>query len=477
LHHCALPTLFSINNYILLLLESLSVSLADDTLKLAKDLCASVTIQTDTPFDKIKTIVNGNLDFKIPIPAIIYNKLHVNKTYAQDFIESNFRILEFNEDTNQLWPIIATIINPLYEIDQTAEFNNISIFDSHIRSALQLIKLIFPYSCSLKRNISATPNMQENLNSRTSSARIICPSVHIQGDNLAQRPDFSMFIDKFLVFVGEEEPNADQRNDAYTQLKKLFGPTKKISSLMIGNNPFLFGYVTYGSQVELFCFDRCTNIHNLASFDINNRSSDGLRLFISIINVARCLAAYRINFKRTELSDIDFFTQIKRHRGASVTCFPFGVLKRYKPHVRNFSYEEAGNMYEIYTHMMNNKNEYSNAIQCVQISKPKECSSGSGSISENFDLSFSPLCVPVTSERLSNVTEIIKALRSVLNVLVNLHKYGYVHGDVRWPNIMYDVDENKYLVIDFDNGGKYPLHITHPRQRLKGYPLKDMQGK
>lgn len=32
-----------------------------------------------------------------------------------------------------------------------------------------------------------------------------------------------------------------------------------------------------------------------------------------------------------------------------------------------------------------------------------------------------------------------------------MHKCGYIHGDIRWPNVAYDENLQSYLLIDFEN--------------------------
>ena len=41
------------------------------------------------------------------------------------------------------------------------------------------------------------------------------------------------------------------------------------------------------------------------------------------------------------------------------------------------------------------------------------------------------------------------AIKKVLGVLDELHKMEWCHCDVRWPNVIFDVKENNFVLIDF----------------------------
>jgi len=55
-------------------------------------------------------------------------------------------------------------------------------------------------------------------------------------------------------------------------------------------------------------------------------------------------------------------------------------------------------------------------------------------------------CVPECLDR----HEMIKAITQVLTVLHLLHKDKICHCDVRWPNVIFDITTNKYVLIDFE---------------------------
>ncbi|CAJ0913014.1 6765_t:CDS:2 [Entrophospora sp. SA101] len=50
-------------------------------------------------------------------------------------------------------------------------------------------------------------------------------------------------------------------------------------------------------------------------------------------------------------------------------------------------------------------------------------------------------------------SELKTAIQTVLEVIRDMHSIGYVHHDLRWPNVLQQVD-GKWLVIDLEHGGR-----------------------
>ena len=47
-------------------------------------------------------------------------------------------------------------------------------------------------------------------------------------------------------------------------------------------------------------------------------------------------------------------------------------------------------------------------------------------------------------------SEMQQAIKAVLRVLDALHKMNLCHCDVRWPNVIFDVKKNTFVLIDFE---------------------------
>ncbi|KAH9102201.1 hypothetical protein AeMF1_021196 [Aphanomyces euteiches] len=64
-----------------------------------------------------------------------------------------------------------------------------------------------------------------------------------------------------------------------------------------------------------------------------------------------------------------------------------------------------------------------------------------------------------------NETELLQALESVLEALVVLHSIGWMHRDIRWPNVLKQVNSSKWFLIDFDDSSKSPRENS-PHEHL-----------
>lgn len=67
-----------------------------------------------------------------------------------------------------------------------------------------------------------------------------------------------------------------------------------------------------------------------------------------------------------------------------------------------------------------------------------------GRIIELFILPHGCQTMPISLDAL------LIALKCVLRALVGVHKLGYIHQDIRWPNILY-VSDSHWILIDFEN--------------------------
>lgn len=67
--------------------------------------------------------------------------------------------------------------------------------------------------------------------------------------------------------------------------------------------------------------------------------------------------------------------------------------------------------------------------------------------------SFKLSITPVGSQRQPvNETELLEAVKALHHGLVWLHKKGWIHGDIRWPNVL--VGSQGWFLVDFENASK-----------------------
>ncbi|KAF0453620.1 hypothetical protein F8M41_001711 [Gigaspora margarita] len=70
-------------------------------------------------------------------------------------------------------------------------------------------------------------------------------------------------------------------------------------------------------------------------------------------------------------------------------------------------------------------------------------------VDDSYKVNLAPLGV---SRKPKTEQEVKVAISCVLDALVDLHELGYVHRDVRWPNIL-KLTDNNWMLIDLECAG------------------------
>jgi len=55
-----------------------------------------------------------------------------------------------------------------------------------------------------------------------------------------------------------------------------------------------------------------------------------------------------------------------------------------------------------------------------------------------------------------NEHELLVAIFCVTTALAKLHEHGYMHRDIRWPNVIKYKDRAAWFIIDFEHAGRFP---------------------
>jgi hypothetical protein len=319
---------------------------------------------------------------------------------------------------------------------------------------------------------SSKPNIskQKSLNSINSSIGATLDVLKTSREHLALKPDFALYASKFLMFVGEEESSENKSRKAEMQLRKVLGTQSSCLPWSIfGNIPLLFGYTACGNEVKLLCYNNFNEFEELKHYDLK-KSLDCVKLFIHMTKVARIILEFSSALIKWPFTFEKFFVENQRNLGSSVFHHLDGVVKVYEKKSAMCNEEKAKRIIGIYTHLMMHPDIFDGyAIQCKKIVDTDATKT------PKVEFHLEPLCKPIRQCLFDGVKDLLYALWCVLKVLVELHKVKYVHGDIRWPNIMYDVVGKKFVLIDFDNGGKSPLKFYTTDDLLIGFPADEMK--
>jgi serine/threonine protein kinase len=270
------------------------------------------------------------------------------------------------------------------------------------------------------------------------------------------------------MLIGEEKISEAKENKALKQVIDFLGNDTTIPTKVFGNIPFIFAYTACGQTVKLFCFTRDKTQHSFQEFDINSIFGR-ISLFIHMVNVARIVKAFG-EFLTSWPYDEYLYKPSDRPLGSCVTLCYGGVYKIYKK--GSLKYVDAERIYEIYSFVKKQIYESFPAIRCLEIVKPKQSTKNQEYLIDVFEICLAPLCAKVNKYAVF-FKDLLCALKSVILVLIVLHDNGLVHGDIRWGNVMYSIDDTRFLVIDFDNGGQSGRLLTND-DIINGYPEQEM---
>jgi hypothetical protein len=364
-------------------------NLTDSTPKLVQSLCNSNAVDAKnvktTDFGVIKQTVTGKLPVKIPLLDHVYhNVFALDEKFAADNFEPQISV------SHKFAPILELILNPPFQISTTSEFSNIVILDLLIRAPFELIlvdiqdwtmarndkistNLNFGSSCTASSSTSSSGGSNQssakstndsagsskktssNYNASLAKTNISLSAVDneaeacINNTNLSARPDFAVFVNKFLMLVGEEKCLESKKSFADDQLRKVLGKTGSLPWSIFGKVPFLFAYTACGNSVELLCVRHADKeLCLLGKYDLS-KALHRIKLFINMINVARVLWTYNYIFDQWPYRDLVFFKGTRRALGSFVIIYTSGVLKCYDQLLQDvFTFEDAERIYSFY---------------------------------------------------------------------------------------------------------------------------------
>ncbi|RPB21822.1 hypothetical protein L211DRAFT_840185 [Terfezia boudieri ATCC MYA-4762] len=254
--------------------------------------------------------------------------------------------------------------------------------------------------------------------------------VHGSGTTTAQtRPDFLCWMDQALVFRGEEKSSPEMLPIARTELEVKFG---EWTPLFYGQLPFVFAYATGGCMIQFYRImpdGQCQTLsHNIFNASL---PSNRLSIFRTTINILRCLKT----LKRLIPSDrpLRLFYEYRRPKDVTLTIAPSTVLKRIPSLAVS---EELRNLYEM-----------------IWLQRPKHIINLAKQPRYGRTITSLHLCPVGFHPRLRNISELRHAVKGILKGLDWLHQYDYVHRDLRWANVIQDMEGNVRL-IDLEYAGK-----------------------
>ncbi|CAG8483612.1 9608_t:CDS:1 [Gigaspora rosea] len=275
-----------------------------------------------------------------------------------------------------------------------------------------------------------------------------------------KRPDFLCWTNNVLLFIGEEKAVIEDFPKAMNKLEEKFN---KFDPMYFGNIQFMICYIAAGTRLRFFAIDGSSNINSpsrLITFsnqlEINNRR-DRISILCIVVNIARII---RTMSTTIPAMIIPLGKRLKTEK-SMITILGDSVEKRVSVEYLPF----AGNLDDRINFL---SKLYEHAKGHIGLAQVKESPKISRQGIYKVVLETRGHACQVRNEDEARVMS-----QCVLAGLSWLHKGGYVHRDIRLPNILFipgDV-ECKYVLIDFEHANADGLVTS---ERLKDWDDKTL---
>jgi hypothetical protein len=262
----------------------------------------------------------------------------------------------------------------------------------------------------------------------------LAPSLYLQsGLNLADtsgatkkglRPDVCVWVKGALLLKAEIKRNAEEMDTAKTEL---VAKMRTWNPVALRGLPFLPCFVAAGNLLQFCAILPPSGNSNMKLCDVSDLFNMGdalgclsiIRASLNMMRVFMCLRK-KLPLVVPKL----FYQQLRGKDGSSIEIRDDCVIKRCRP--------APLAVYE-------NLNDPSSLPCAITVVIGRSMKNGM------CCLQIRPVCL----EQLpSTVEELRVSIRCVLTALCAFHERGFVHRDVRWPNVL--KDKERWLLADFE---------------------------
>ena len=250
------------------------------------------------------------------------------------------------------------------------------------------------------------------------------------------RPDVYMWSNDFLLLVGEEKKSGTDLSEARSDLKtKLDG----WSPILMGETSFLIGFGVAGPTLCFYAYnDKVAPIAITQEFNL--ASMEGRFALVPVLfQLARLLRYQRSLAPATSLS---LMKAIERDR----TTITFHMT------YVEVAYKDGQAIQELL--------EKLNTHRVESLIWPKTVRRGDRGLRADFQ----PVGrIPMKPTDHDGVNAL---LRCLLTALDGLHRLGWCHNDIRWPNVIsHPTELNLWILIDLDLASQFGRKFS-----LQGFP-------
>ena len=240
------------------------------------------------------------------------------------------------------------------------------------------------------------------------------------------RPDYCVWTNGTLIFEAEHKADAQQLDEAKEELvAKMTGGWNELA---LHGLPFLPCLVAAGPMMQ-FCavFPPAQAGRDALLAEVTNQYDTSsawgqLHVLRSTLNMARVMSTLRTLVRGRH---VPLYKRMRRTAGSEIMFMNDHVLKKCKP--ANCAVYRC----------LSGADAVPHSVRVTVL----------GASNTFVILRIEPICKPQALP--ANETELREAIRSVLTALRALHARGFVHRDVRWPNVLQTV-QGQWLLADFE---------------------------
>lgn len=362
---------------------------------------AGVNYQTSV--DQLKEIVNSSLSAPIPLAPIFAKYFSLVKG-TPEFT----KIIEFTDERVISPELIFFQMSIALDFDPGCDENSLILYlETLVRIPMQFFSKTFRANLKFARHTTDTIDQTNTMS------------------------DFLVWNSGcILVFRGEEKESFEFFEDAK---KELIDKCGTMSEMFFGQIPYVFCYAAAGDYIQLFVINRQRELIQLSEKLDMCHVLNRIEIIIMVLNICWCLKDYS---KAENSALYPFNIWIERLK----IFFGSDYVMKKIQNTNDYQLADLLVVKKIYEQIKSNN--ISNTIKCEFINK------------HSFQVKLSPICLPFGVYEIDSNKKLLKALKSVVSALKDLHSYGFVHRDIRWHNILYHSATDSFLLTDFECAGE-----------------------
>eukprot|EP00198_Chlamydomonas_reinhardtii_P009022 XP_001698359.1 predicted protein [Chlamydomonas reinhardtii] len=285
------------------------------------------------------------------------------------------------------------------------------------------------------------------------------------------RPDFLCWVNGALVLKGEEKAQSRQLEAAIKELTTKMSSAWAAGLVPDKRPPCMLAFAAAGTLLQFFCIqppesdgDRVQATPISAALDLTT-ALGRLRALTASCNIWRLLAGYASQAPTVPLESGHV---TRSPDGLRTYCLLPGFVRK---SIASFATEQAPFasfevLQDVYSKMSKPEHRR-NIIQVYNI----EGHAGPQLLNDVYTVHLAPVGVPCQGAP-TDLRILAGAVSGVLRGLAALHSEGFVHRDVRWPNVIFLPAERRWLLIDLEHAGLHdcdcsgaPYPLQHWSQR------------